>query len=139
MSIPARGRGNATRSVVRARRGMACSSQPLASLAGIDVLRRGGTAVDAAIAVNACLALMEPTACGLGGDLFALLWDPATGRLHGLDASGRSPLALTRDRVTPSSDGTIPLHSPFAWSVKSRELCRRSFLTRAEVGDAPVC
>jgi gamma-glutamyltranspeptidase/glutathione hydrolase len=116
-AFPARGRGTAARSVVRSRHGMACAAQPLAALAGVDVLRAGGSAVDAAIAVNACLAVMEPTACGLGGDLFALLWDPATSRLHALDASGRAPLALTRDEVPPAADGTIPLHSPFAWSV----------------------
>ena len=96
---------------------MACASQPLAALAGVSVLREGGSAVDAAIAVNACLAVMEPTACGLGGDLFALLWDPATQRLHGLDASGRAPLAASIDRITPTADGTIPLHSPQAWTV----------------------
>ena len=96
---------------------MACAAQPLAAVAGLDVLKAGGSAVDAAIAANACLAVMEPTACGLGGDLFAILWDPATARPHALDASGRAPLAATLQRVTPAADGTIPLHSPHAWTV----------------------
>ena len=95
--------------------GMACSAQPLATLAGVELLRQGGSAVDAAIGVNACLAVMEPTSCGLGGDLFAMVRTPAL-RLEGLDASGRAPLSLRIDDVAPQ-DGVIPLHSPFAWSV----------------------
>lgn len=110
-------RGEATRSPVIARHGMVCAAQPLAVQAGLDILKAGGSAVDAAIAVNACLGLMEPTANGIGGDLFAIVWDPATGRLHGLNACGRSPLALTADLVPPEADGTIPLFSPYAWSV----------------------
>src|SRR5258708_36348900 len=107
----------ATRSVVRAAHGMVCAAQPLAVETGVEMLRRGGSAVDAALATNACLALMEPTACGLGGDLFALLWDPETGGLVGLNASGRAPLALTAERVPPAPDGTVPRHSPYAWTV----------------------
>ena len=83
----------------------------------MEVLKAGGSAVDAAIAVNACLALMEPTSCGPGGDLFAIVWDPKAGRLAGLNASGRAPLALTIDKVPPEPDGTIPLYSPYAWTV----------------------
>src|SRR6266536_5532758 len=87
---PARAeRGQATRSVVYAPHGMVCAAQPLAVQAGVDILKQGGSAVDAAIAVNACLGLMEPTANGLGGDLFALVWDPKTQRVVGLNASGR--------------------------------------------------
>jgi gamma-glutamyltranspeptidase / glutathione hydrolase len=111
------GRGVATRSVVWAKHGMVCAAQPLAVQVGLDVLKRGGTAVDAAIAVNACLGLMEPTANGLGGDLFAIVWDPKTGKLHGLNASGRAPLALTAEKVPPEKDGTIPLYSPYSWTV----------------------
>jgi len=107
----------ATRSVVRAPHGMVAASQPLAVQAGVAILQRGGTAVDAAVATNACLALMEPTACGLGGDLFAMVWDPAAGQLHGLNASGRAPRALSPEDVPPEPDGTIPLHSPYAWTV----------------------
>ena len=110
-------RGTASRSVVFARHGMVCAAQPLAVQAGVEVLEAGGSAVDAAIAVNACLALMEPTSCGLGGDLFAILWDPKAGKLVGLNASGRAPLGLTIDRVPPEPDGTIPLYSPYAWTV----------------------
>ena len=110
-------RGEASRSVVHARHGMVCAAQPLAVEAGVEVLREGGSAADAAIAVNACLALMEPTSCGPGGDLFALLWDPKAGKLVGLNASGRAPLGLTIEKVTPEADGTIPLYSPYAWTV----------------------
>jgi len=84
---------------------------------GVDILKKGGTAVDAAIAVNAALGFLEPVSCGIGGDLFALVWDAKTGRLHGLNASGRAPLALTADRVPPEEDGTIPPYTPYAWTV----------------------
>ncbi|TPW17057.1 MAG: gamma-glutamyltranspeptidase [bacterium] len=110
-------RGPATRSPVVARHGMVAAAQPLAVQVGVDILKQGGSAVDAAIATNACLALMEPTSCGLGGDLFAIVWDPATGALAGLNASGRAPMALTSDQVPPEPDGTIPLFSPYAWTV----------------------
>ncbi|MFM8559370.1 MAG: gamma-glutamyltransferase [bacterium] len=114
---PGTGRGAATRSVVYGRHGMVACSQPLAAQAGLEVLKAGGSAVDAAIAINACLGLMEPTANGVGGDLFAIVWDPRTGKLHGLNASGASPRGLTADRIPAEKDGTIPLHSPYAWSV----------------------
>lgn len=110
-------RGAATRSVVYGSRGMVCAAQPLAVQAGVDMLKRGGSAVDAAIATNACLGLMEPTANGLGGDLFAIVWDPAAKKLAGLNACGRSPLGLTVGQIPPEKDGTIPLFSPYAWSV----------------------
>jgi gamma-glutamyltranspeptidase/glutathione hydrolase len=110
-------RGQATRSVVWGRHGMVCAAQPLAVQAGVDILRQGGSAVDAAIAVNACLGLMEPTANGLGGDLFAILWDPKQGKVVGLNASGRAPQGLAVNKVEPDSNGTIPLHSPYAWTV----------------------
>ena len=110
-------RGSATRSVVYGRHGMVCCAQPLAAQAGLEVLKAGGSAVDAAIAINACLGLMEPTANGMGGDLFAIVWDPKTNALHGLNACGRSPLALTADKIPAEKDGTIPLYSPYSWSV----------------------
>ena len=110
-------RGEATRSPVYGQHGMVCAAQPLAVQAGLEILKQGGSAVDAAIAVNACLGLMEPTANGMGGDLFAIVWDPRDGKLHGLNACGRSPLGLTADLVPPEPDGTIPLFSPYSWSV----------------------
>jgi gamma-glutamyltranspeptidase/glutathione hydrolase len=110
-------RGGATRSVVRAPHGMVAAAQPLAVQAGVDILQRGGSAVDAAIAVNACLALMEPTANGLGGDLFAIVWDPKEKKVVGLNGSGRAPLALTIEKIRPTAEGTIPLYDPQAWSV----------------------
>src|SRR5204863_3740988 len=114
---PATGRGGATRSVVYAQHGMVACAQPLAAQAGLEVLKAGGTAVDAAIAVNACLGLMEPTSNGIGGDMFAIVWDPNTKKLHGLNACGRSPLNLKAGQIPPDSDGTIPLYSPYSWSV----------------------
>ncbi len=80
-----------SRSPVYGSRGMAATAQPLASQVALDVLRAGGSAVDAAIAANAALGLMEPTGCGIGGDLFAIVWDPATRKLYGYNGSGRSP------------------------------------------------
>ncbi len=108
---------HATRSVTVARHGMVAAAHPLAVQVGIDVLKRGGSAVDAAIAVNAALGLMEPVSAGLGGDLFAMVWDPATGKLAGLNGSGRAPLALTPEQVPALPDGTIPPYSPYSWTV----------------------
>jgi len=114
---PGTGRGLATRSVVYGQHGMVACAQPLAAQAGLEVLKAGGSAVDAAIAINACLGLMEPTANGIGGDLFAIVWDPKTKKLYGLNACGRSPLGLQASQIKPEPDGTIPLYSPFSWSV----------------------
>lgn len=82
----------ATRSVVLGKNGMAATSHPLASQIAIDILKAGGNAVDAAIAANAALGLMEPTGNGIGGDIFAIVWDPETKKLYGLNGSGRSPI-----------------------------------------------
>ncbi|MCS3640310.1 gamma-glutamyltransferase [Salinibacter ruber] len=87
------------RSPVTAQRGMAATSQPLASQIAVDVLKQGGSAVDAAIAANAALGLMEPTGNGLGGDLFAIVYDPETDSTYGLNASGRSPQGLSYDEM----------------------------------------
>jgi gamma-glutamyltranspeptidase/glutathione hydrolase len=116
-ATPGTGRATATRSVVYARHGMVACAQPLAAQAGLEVLKAGGSAADAAIAMNACLGLMEPTANGIGGDLFAIVWDPKTGKLHGLNACGRSPLGLQASQIPAEPDGTIPLYSPYSWSV----------------------
>src|SRR5688572_12129767 len=111
-------RGQATRSAVYGQHGMVCAAQPLAAQAGIDILKKGGSAVDAAIATNACLGLMEPTANGLGGDLFAIVWDPKAKKLEGLNACGRSPLGLKAEQIPlDPKTGEIPLYSPYAWSV----------------------
>src|SRR5262245_16714032 len=85
------------RSVVMAKNGMVATSQALATQIGLDVLRKGGTAVDAAIAADAALGLMEPMSCGVGGDLFAIVWDNKSKKLYGLNASGRSPYKATRE------------------------------------------
>ncbi len=111
------GRSFATRSVTIARHGMVAAAHPLAVEIGLDVLKQGGSAVDAAIAVNAALALMEPMSCGPGGDLFAMVWDPKSNKLYGLNASGRAPMALTIDKVPLEPYGTIPLYSPYSWTV----------------------
>jgi gamma-glutamyltranspeptidase/glutathione hydrolase len=111
------GRSFATRSVLHARHGMVAAAHPLAVQIGVDVLQKGGSAVDAAIAVNAALGFLEPISCGIGGDLFAIVWDAKTGRLHGLNASGRAPRALTPDKVTAEPDGTIPSRSFAAVTV----------------------
>ena len=89
------GRNFVTRSEVIAQHGMACTSQPLATQVALDILKKGGNAVDAAIAANAVLGLVEPTGNGIGGDLFAIIWDGKTRKLYGLNASGRSPKSLT--------------------------------------------
>src|SRR5512134_1247661 len=103
-----------TRSVVHARHGMVASAHPLATQIGVDILKKGGTAVDAAIAVNAALGFLEPLACGIGGDLFALVWDAKTQRLYGLNASGRAPKLSDPAKVPAEKDGTIPVYSPWA-------------------------
>ena len=107
----------ATRSEVIATHGMAATSHPLATQAALDILKKGGTAVDAAIAANAMLGLMEPTGCGVGGDLFAIVWDAKTQKLHGLNASGRSPKSLTLDYFKKNDITHIPPHGPLPVSV----------------------
>ena len=94
-----------SRSPVYAANGMAATAQPLASQIAIDILKAGGSAVDAAIAANAALGLMEPTGNGIGGDLFAIIWDPKTQRLHGLNASGRSPKSRTLEQLRQQLGG----------------------------------
>jgi len=94
----------ATRAPVMGMNGIAATSHPLASEVAIDILKQGGSAVDAAIAANAALGLMEPTGNGIGGDLFAIVWDPETGKLHGLNASGRAPLGQTLEELKAKLD-----------------------------------
>jgi gamma-glutamyltranspeptidase/glutathione hydrolase len=111
------GRPFATRSEVIAPHAMAATSQPLATQIALEILREGGSAVDAAIAANAALGLMEPTGCGIGGDLFAIVWDPETGRLHGLNGSGRSPQALTLEEFQRRGLESIPPYGVLPISV----------------------
>ena len=111
------GEPHQSRSVVMARRGLVATSQPLASQAGLDVLQAGGNAVDAAIAANAVLGVVEPMSCGIGGDLFVLYWDAATQRLYGLNASGRAPQALTPEVFAAQQLKEIPLEGPLTWTV----------------------
>src|SRR5579862_9761578 len=89
----------ATRSPVLAQHGIAATAQPLATLVAVDILKKGGSAVDAAIAANAALGLMEPVSNGIGGDLFAIVWDPKTGQLYGYNGSGRSAKGRNLDRM----------------------------------------
>ena len=111
------GRSFATRSEVLARRGMAATSQPLATQVALDILKQGGNAVDAAIAANAMLALVEPTGCGIGGDLFAMVWEAEGAELHGLNASGRSPQSLSLAKLKELCGEKIPSHGPLPVSV----------------------
>ena len=106
-----------SRSMVLARQGMVATSHPAAAQAGLDVLRRGGNAVDAAIATNAMLGVVEPMSCGIGGDLFAIVWDAKTERLYGLNASGRSPRTLNRQVFRDKNLNEIPTVGPLSWSV----------------------
>ena len=115
------GRAGTTRSEVIAESGMAATAQPLATLAAIEVMREGGNAVDAAIAANAMLGLVEPVGCGIGGDLFAIVWEAKSQRLFGLNASGRSPkglsLATLRERLAKEGHKAIPAHGPLPVST----------------------
>ncbi|MTB52850.1 gamma-glutamyltransferase [Lewinella sp. W8] len=107
----------ATRSEVLATNGMVATSHPLATQIGLDVLKNGGNAIDAAIAANAALGLMEPTGCGIGGDLFAIVWDAKTQQVYGLNASGRSPRALTLEYFQEQGMEKIPALGPLPVSV----------------------
>ncbi|WP_237065956.1 gamma-glutamyltransferase [Microbulbifer guangxiensis] len=111
------GEGFASRSPVLATNGMAATSQPLATQIALDILKRGGSAVDAAIAANAAQGLMEPTGCGIGGDLFAIVWDAREKKLFGLNASGRSPKSLPFSYFADNGLERIPSHGPLPVSV----------------------
>ncbi|MDD8012041.1 MAG: gamma-glutamyltransferase [Acidobacteriota bacterium] len=111
------GRMFATRSEVIGRNGMVAASQPLAAQVGVDILKKGGSAVDAAIAVNAALGLMEPSGSGIGGDLFAIVWDSKAGKLYGLNASGPAPAALALAYFREKGIGKMPEKGPLPWTV----------------------
>ena len=107
----------ASRSEVIARNGMAATSHPLATQIALDILKAGGNAVDAAIAANAALGLMEPTGNGIGGDLFAIVWDAGSGELYGLNASGRAPALMTLEYFRDRGLDDIPKYGPLPVSV----------------------
>ncbi|KAA5541352.1 gamma-glutamyltransferase [Roseiconus nitratireducens] len=106
-----------SRSTVIATEGMVATSHPLAASVGVDVLKAGGNAVDAAIATNAMLGLVEPMSCGIGGDLFVIYWDSKTQKLYGLNASGRSPYGISREVFAQRGLTEIPVEGPLAWSL----------------------
>ena len=106
-----------TRSEVIAENGMVATSHPLATQIGIDILKDGGNAIDAAIAANAAIGLMEPTGNGIGGDLFAIIWVEKDKKLYGLNASGRSPKNLTLDYFKRNNMTQIPAYGPLPVSV----------------------
>lgn len=111
----------ATRSEVIAQHAMAATSQPLATQVALDIMKQGGNAIDAAIAANATLGLMEPTGNGIGGDLFAIVWIQSDQKLHGLNASGRSPESLSierlREELEKAGRQSIPPTGPLPVSV----------------------
>jgi gamma-glutamyltranspeptidase/glutathione hydrolase len=111
------GRAFASRSEVIAPHAMAATSQPLATQVALDILKAGGNAVDAAIAANAALGLMEPTGNGIGGDLFAIVWDADNEELVGLNASGRAPALMTREYFANRGLDEIPSFGPLPVSV----------------------
>ena len=106
-----------TRSEVLAKNGMAATSQPLATQAALRILQQGGSAMDAAIAANAVLGLVEPASCGIGGDIFAIVWDAKTEKLYGFNGSGRSPKSLDIDYFMDRGMDGIPLFGPLAVST----------------------
>jgi gamma-glutamyltranspeptidase/glutathione hydrolase len=108
----------ASRSAAMGLSGAAASAHPIATLVGIEILKKGGSAADAAIAVNACLGFLEPTGCGLGGDCYVLMWDPKLGKVVGLEGSGRSPRGLSLETVRERSpEGVIARWGAIAVSV----------------------
>ncbi|MEP7082269.1 MAG: gamma-glutamyltransferase, partial [Chloroflexota bacterium] len=102
---------------VTAANGMVVTPHPLATQAGVEALRAGGTAVDAAVAANAMLAVVYCNACGIGGDAFALVWDPGEGRLNGFNGSGRSPAALTIEAVREAGHEAMPIRGALPVTV----------------------
>jgi gamma-glutamyltranspeptidase/glutathione hydrolase len=111
------GRDFATRSEVIARNGMAATSHPLATQVALDILKKGGNAIDAAIAANAVLCVVEPTGAGIGGDIFALIWSGDKDKLYGLNGSGRSPRSLKMEYFMENGYDFIPSYGPLPVSV----------------------
>src|SRR6266568_1698320 len=134
------GKNFATRSEVLARHGMVCTSVPAATQVGLDILKRGGSAVDAAIAANATLGLMEPVSNGIGGDLFAIVYSAKENKLYGINGSGRSPLGLSYEqmkaelaklhRETIPPTGMLPISVPGtvdAWAELHKKFGKLKF------------
>jgi gamma-glutamyltranspeptidase / glutathione hydrolase len=111
------GRDFATRSEVIAKNGMAATSQPLATQVALDILKKGGNAIDAAIAANAVLCVVEPTGASIGGDIFAIIWSADKGKLYGLNGSGRSPRSLKLSYFTDNEIEVIPSYGPLPVTV----------------------
>src|SRR5664279_4623516 len=107
----------ATRSEVIARNGMAATSHPLATQVALDILKKGGNAIDAAIAADAVLGVVEPTGAGVGGDLFAIIWSADKGKLYGLNSSGRSPRSLKLEYFKQNGYEFVPSYGPLSVSV----------------------
>ncbi len=137
-SRPARS-PHGSRSEVIAPHGMVAASQPLAAQVGLDILKAGGNAIDAAVAVNAVLGLVEPHMNGVGGDLFALVWDAETEQLYGLNATGRAPYEINRETLVRQGYSRMPGSGPLTWTVPGavdgwHELLQRfGTMTLAEV------
>lgn len=108
---------NQNRSTVACCHGIVCTSQPLASMAGVDMLKAGGNAFDAAVCASAMMSLVEPMSCGPGGDLFAIVWVEKERKLFGLNASGRAPYDWSLNAATALGLTQIPSQGPLAWSV----------------------
>lgn len=124
---------SSNRNLIYGKNGMVASTHPLASQAGIEVMKKGGNAIDAAIATAACLTVVEPTSNGIGGDAFALIW--ANGKVHGLNASGFSPRALTLDKIKSLGFESMPVYGfapvtvpgvPAAWAEMSQKFGKLS-------------
>ena len=111
------GRSFATRSEVIAENGMVATSHPLATQVGLNILQTGGNAVDAAIAANAVLGLAEPTGCGIGGDVFAIVWDAKTKKLYGLNGSGGAPSGMSIEYLKKKGVDKIPAYGPLPVSI----------------------
>ena len=132
------GESFATRSEVIATNGMAATSHPLATQTAIDVLKNGGNAIDAAIAANAVLGLVEPTGCGIGGDLFAIVWSAKDKKLYGLNASGPAPKTISIETLKEKGLDMIPPYGPLpvtvpgavaGWSALHKRFGKRDFST----------
>jgi len=106
-----------TRSEILAQNGMTATSQPLATQAALDILKKGGSAMDAAIAANAVLGLVEPASCGIGGDVFAIVWSAEEQKLYGLNGSGRAPQSLSIDYFMDNGMKYVPFYGPLPVSV----------------------